>query len=460
MTVHSGADLCRVRLVGPRTQVDLALPTTVPLADLLPSLLRMAGEELAEEGAGHGGWALQRLGEGPLDTAADLAELGLRDGDVLALRPRRDALPLADYDDVADAVDAALGQRADRWRPAAVRVVGLVAAGTLIALGALLLARSGPQWTIGGLAAATAAVVLVAAAGALSRGLGDGIAGTVVAAAALPYAFLAGALALAGSRPLAELGAAQLLLGCAAVVLAATGALAWLGDGSPVLLAALVAALAGVLGAAIDQLTQPAGAAAAVIAVLLATAPLAPALAYRLARLPLPFIPGGAEELREDADWLPSGALLDRAVQADRLLTGLTAGAAVALTACLAVDGRGPGWSGPVLALVAALVMLLRARLFTGLHQRLWLLAGGLAGVALVAVRAGAAAGTGAAGLLVPLLLAAAAALAVAMRRPGRRYGPWWPRVGDICELVAVAAVIPVALQVLGVYGYVRSLWG
>ncbi len=458
MTVHSGVDLCRVRVVAPHSQVDLALPTTVPLADLLPVVLRLAGDGLAEDGAAHGGWALQRLGEAPLDPGADLAELGLRDGDVLHLRPRRAALPAVEYDDVVDAVDGALRDRADRWRPPAARICALVATGVLAAAGALPLVRSGPPWTGPWLAATGCAVVLLLAAGGLSRALGDGAAGTVLAGAAMPYAFLAGALGIAGTRPAHEFGSAHLLAGSAGVVLAAAVALAWLGDGTPVLLAVLVAALCGVLGAAVDPLTTPAGAAGVVIAALIGLAPLAPALAYRLSRLPLPFIPARADDLRPASDAPATPTLLARAVQADRILTGLTAGSAAAAGVAVVVDSRAPGWAPPVLALLAALAMLLRARLFTGLHQRLWLLVAGVAGLVLAAVREGQSHSGYA--LAVPLIAAAGAALGVAVRRTTKPYGPWWPRLGDLGELLVVATVIPVALQVLGVYGYVRGIWG
>ncbi|MEU5670390.1 EsaB/YukD family protein, partial [Micromonospora sp. NPDC047753] len=40
--------LSRITIVAPRTRMDLALPSDVPLADLLPTLLRYAGEDMAD----------------------------------------------------------------------------------------------------------------------------------------------------------------------------------------------------------------------------------------------------------------------------------------------------------------------------------------------------------------------------------------------------------------------------
>jgi type VII secretion integral membrane protein EccD len=458
MTVHSGSDLCRVRVVAPDSQVDLALPTTVPLADLLPSMLRLAG---ADADGGGGGWALQRLGEAPLDTGADIAELGLRDGEVLHLRPHAAVLPAVDYDDVVDAVGATLRPRADRWRPAAARAVSLAVAATLAAAGAVLLARSGPPWAGAWLTSLVAAVAVLGVAGALPRAAGDVVAGTVLACSGAPYAFLAGLVAFADDRRLSALGPQQFLLAAALTVLYAAVALLWVGDGSPALLAVLVLGLAGVLaaGMAASSAGVPGGA-AAVAVVVVACGPLISSLSYRLARLPLPFVPARAEELREDPDALPTAVLLDRVTRADRLVTGLTVGSALALGVAIAVLAPAPGWAPPSLGLVASLVALLRARLFTGLHQRLWLLIAGLAGIALVALRLGAQAGGDAPAVVVGLLAAAGIGLGVALRPPGRAYRPYWPRVGDVCELLVVASVIPIALEVLGLYGYIRALWG
>ena len=52
--------LARVTISAPQRRVDVALPEQVPLAELLPEVLRHAGDGLADDGERHGGWVLRR----------------------------------------------------------------------------------------------------------------------------------------------------------------------------------------------------------------------------------------------------------------------------------------------------------------------------------------------------------------------------------------------------------------
>src|SRR5437899_573429 len=80
--------LSRVTIVAPKARVDLALPTNVTIASLLPTLLRYAGGDLADDGAAQGGWALSRLGGQLLDNSRTPAQLDVRDGELLYFTPR------------------------------------------------------------------------------------------------------------------------------------------------------------------------------------------------------------------------------------------------------------------------------------------------------------------------------------------------------------------------------------
>lgn len=166
-TVSGG--LSRVTVVAPTTRVDLSLPSDVPLADLLPTLLRYAGEDLADTGVGHGGWALTRLGSAPLDTGRSVVQLEIRDGDVLYLTPRAAVGPEVAFDDVVDAVATGVQDRAAPWQVADTRTFG-TGFGLAALLGGVAVALfAGPPQLAGALVGLGAGAVLLVVALLLAR---------------------------------------------------------------------------------------------------------------------------------------------------------------------------------------------------------------------------------------------------------------------------------------------------
>ncbi|MFB4319036.1 type VII secretion integral membrane protein EccD [Actinomadura sp. 21ATH] len=224
-----------------------------------------------------------------------------------------------------------------------------------------------------------------------------------------------------------------------------------------------IASLLGVVAAAIVEAsgTSPAGAAAFTAALCLALTALIPSLAFRLARLPLPPVPENAEELRS-AQTFDGPTLLRRTREADRFATGLVAAvAAVCLAAQLfLVTAR--GWLPLTMSLCVSLVLLLRARVFHGRPQRLWLLCGGLAGLALLSLRTAttAAPETTLLAVVVPLLLATTVTLSMALRLPAHKPSPFWGRAGDIADLMLIISLFPLAMGLLNFYSWLRGLAG
>src|SRR5260370_21397015 len=106
MSPTSGADLCRVTVVGPRRRVDIVLPAYVPFAELFPTVLRYAGTDLANAGLARGGWGLQRLGQPPFHPGMTPQQGGLRGGGMVYLRPRLSQLPQPAFDHVAGVIAA------------------------------------------------------------------------------------------------------------------------------------------------------------------------------------------------------------------------------------------------------------------------------------------------------------------------------------------------------------------
>jgi type VII secretion integral membrane protein EccD len=460
----TGGDTCRVTMVAPRVRIDVALPATVPLASLLPTLLWHSGEQLAEEGLAHGGWALQRAGDAPLDTAASVAALGIRDGDILYLRPRQEALPTAVYDDAADAIVTTLRDQARHWRPEHGRAAAVAAMGVVLLAGAAMLAGlATPRLAVAGIAAAAAVLALLGAVAA-SRAFGDVLAGTVLGAGALPYAFLAG---LDGTGSGAGPGAGwhgatppEFLAGAAALLVTAAIAAVAVGDPGSMLTGALAVGLIAVGCSLLALVTSGAGAAAVAICLALALTPAIAPVAYRLAGLPRPAVPASAEELRQRGEPLDAAGIAARAMTADRVVTAMVAATAIAAVAGIVIMLTAPGWGGTALAALASCLLPVRARVFAGAAQRAWLTGSGLAGLAVFGAVAAPRLGTaGAAGVLCALAVAVAL-LASAAMTPGRRVAPPARRLTDLLDLVGTVATIPLALQVLHVFGMARSLGG
>jgi type VII secretion integral membrane protein EccD len=459
-----GGDLCRVTIIAPNGRVDVALPVDVPVADLLPTLLRHAGADLADRGVVHGGWSLQRLGETPLDNGMSVTSLNIRDGELLYLRPRQAQLPEMAFDDVVDAVATASRDRSTRWQPTTTRRVSLIGAVVTLLVAALVLLGSGPPWVAPSLVAGVLTVTLVLAGAVVSRAVGDAPGGALLGWVALPFAAIGGAAGLGSDHGLTGFGAASLLGASAAVLVTALLAAFAVADRVPGLVGAAVAAFIAMLAALLDLGTDltAAGVAAITVSVALAGTPLIPAFAFRLAELPLPVVPLTAEDLRRDTSVVQGRTVLARTLTADQYVTGLAGATAALVVGCELLLAPEPGGTAPWLVGVVAIAVALRARPFIGRLQRVWLLVAAGAGALLLAVsnaaRHGQVAALAAVGL--PLLLAATLLLASGLRKPGHRLSPPWGRAGDLLEALAVIAIVPLALGVLGLYGYVRGLAG
>ncbi|MGW3991769.1 type VII secretion integral membrane protein EccD, partial [Streptomyces sp. NPDC004830] len=192
MTDSAVAELCRLTVRAPSVSVDLAVPADVPVADLLPTLLRYVGEEAEEAGLDHAGWVLQRLGDAPLDEETTLARSGLTDGDVLYLRPHTEALPEARLDDLVDGIADTAGRRLHNWHPGAARglLVGTAVATVLTAL--LLVFWPGVDSSSRPAYAGVTGLLLLAGAGTASRAVGDRLSASALGLLVAPCLALAG----------------------------------------------------------------------------------------------------------------------------------------------------------------------------------------------------------------------------------------------------------------------------
>ncbi|MEU6996976.1 type VII secretion integral membrane protein EccD [Nonomuraea sp. NPDC046570] len=454
--------LCHITIVAPRRRADLALPADIPLPHVLPGLLRAVGEAGGDAAAAPG-WVLQRLGGAPLDLGLSLGTLGVLDGEILYLRPREAALPPALFDDVADVVATGVKDGGGKWEARHTRLMGSGAAAALLVLGAFALALAGASLPVMAIVAGVLAVLLVAAGAALSRAVGDSSAGALIGYAALPYAFLAGLFAPAGENSMAGLGSPHLLSALACTALIATIGGTAIAGGVPGFLGTAIASVAGAVAAAVVMVfgVPAAGTAAVTVTILMALSPLVPTLSFRMARVPLPSLPVNADELRRDTQQVDSAAVLERTGQARRLSTGMVTGIALTGLGALLFLVAEEGWTAVAMTVTLSLTFILRARVFHGLGQRLWLLVTGLAGlVALAVVHSVGAGMVAVVAVVIGLLWLAMILLGLGMWLPTGQPSPFWGRAGDILDIMLVVALFPLALGVLDVYSWVRGLSG
>jgi type VII secretion integral membrane protein EccD len=452
---------CRLTVITPKWRVDLAVPVDIQVSDLLTTLVRSMGPELADDGAAHGGWVLQQLGKPPLDPSSTLTTAAVRDGDVLRLRPGSSQLPELAFDDVLDAVASGVNERTPRWRAQHTARASVLFASAALLFSLFTALLTGPKWTGSAVASGVTAAMLLGAAAALGRAFNQRSAGVTAGSFAIAFAAVSGATALGDKHQLWAFGSTQLLPALCAAVFASVVALLLLGTGVTIFVSIITAGILGAIGTGVSNIASLGvyGSAALVAAITLACSPFLPMLAFRLSRLPLPSIPTGTEDLRRDTSMVRGATVLSQAVRADQYLTGLTSATAITIAGSAALLATG-GVSDRVLAGVLGAICLLRARLFTGRGQRGgMLIAGGVAGLALLVTRAFATHEmTRVLAFVVPVVVLGLAFFVMAVALPERRLAPTWARFADIVESMLILSVIPLALGVIGVYGAVRNL--
>lgn len=443
--------LCRVSIYGgPESRsatADLVLPTGMAVAELLPALLDVLGvSDSVDAGPG---WQLARAGGPVLSSSMTLGQQGIRDGDLLLLSAAEVAPPAVVFDDDCAAVIATGEQNGEPPR-----VLGAAICFWAAAVGSALLLRS----EAGGSLLVPAAVLLVGlavCAVGTARARPDPVAVTTLNCATIMLAAVVAVLAVPGGP-----SAPDVLLAASAAAATAVLLLRVTGCGDVILTA--VATVGGLTALTVCPATirplpiQAVGALLTVAALIaLGAAPRLAAMAAGLTpELPPP------EEI-EETDPSDCAGLADRARHAHRILTGLTSGAAAGAVAgvvavladCLRTHSR------PVPAAffttVVAAALLLRVRVHPDRRRQSALIASGTACVTasftLVAV---------AYPTTTPYLALTAVALGCAVIR-GHTYSAVSPvllRAVDLLEYALLAAVLPTAAWVAGLYGMVRGI--
>ena len=442
--------LCRLTVQGGEDDgpiaVDLALPRNTDVGLLVPSIADLVHRDAAPAAARR--WRLSRIGGFPLDESMTLNENNVRDGELLLLTAVEPPAPqwvahdpcqtVAHVDDgsqtqtlriiavVALLCAAGIGATSLAWSGIVARAPGHIVAGALVsaaaAFGAVVVRRT--QDPLPCVALSVIAVVYTAVVGFLSVPAGPSAANGLLAAAA---SFAIAVLLMRLTR-------------CGTICLTAV---------------ASCAALAAATAAVCVVWTMPAEAAGAALAILsLAVLGLAARMSIAAAGL-TPALPT-VDETQAPADIGETQVAL-----AHKTLIGLVAGSSASaalgsvLVTCGELNHGDSRLSASLLTAVVGLVLLLRARAHSDILRRIALGAGAM--ISIAAGLATAVISTPEQAHWMALLSACAGAGALGLLL-GLTVSPVVRRAIELLEYLALAAVLPLACWVAGLYGLVRGL--
>lgn len=458
MNTSAGEDLARVTVISPTRRIDLALPGSATLGDLLPNVVRFSGYEGGSVQEAVHTWALQRVGDDPLDPNKLVSALNIRDGETLHLRQREAVMPDVAFDDVVDAVATTTSSRPS-WNARHSRTMALsLLVATLVGIPAGMLFNS-PDTSVSAVALILSLVAGVAAI-VLSRAMNRYQVAATLAWCSVALAGLGGfnLLGPGASLPVKGLVGASLVLMSAAVMALAARVHAF------GLLTAIVSSLVLIVVTMVMVLV-PAWSvyvAAVAVAVLLALMAWLPALCYQIARIAMPTLPTSADQLMADDQPIQSD-IVSRALTADRLLAALLLSVSTVVSILMVPVVMGGGWAAWALGSAVAMAMLLRARAYVGLSQRLALLLGGSAVAAITLGYLATNLTLDWIWLLVGGLLVVGIAITLAQYATSaynKVLSPTYGRIGDIVEWISIMAIIPLVLAVLDAYTYIQGMSG
>lgn len=486
MSTTAATGFCRVTVVAPDSRIDVALPEDIAVADVYPEILRLTGQTQAP--GTPTGYHLVRRDGTVLEGARSLAAQQVLDGEVLSLRPFAESLPPAVFDDVSDAVASAVQRDRHLWSDDLLRGAGLAGGVLLLVLMGFVLWFADPvrhnMHSLPGVIAGAAGLLLTAFAGVRARVYGDRASAVALGLGALPLLMIGGSGIIAPDAG-QGLGRLQFLLGCVTVLVASVALVALTPSGDAPFVAATFLGAAGTIATFVEILTEASATETAAVCAPVAIGVVAflPGLSARFARLPIGYAaPRSAAdgfdtdpEIAPDAEPVDAERIAAQARRGHEMLLGLVGGCAAVVVASAAVLGFSHTLWGQLLALVAGLAMLLRARLFRYTSQVACALVAGIVAIALLVL--GLSLNPPAEPVRQLLLygdrgpldirtiwlaasVAAGAALltAIGLIIPRKGLSPFWGRLLDLAESVVLLSLVPLCLAVLDVFASARAL--
>ncbi|RXS85327.1 type VII secretion integral membrane protein EccD [Streptomyces sp. TM32] len=488
--MSAGTGFRRVAVVAPDSRIDVALPENIPVSDIYPEILRLTGQR--QPPGAPTGYYLFRVDGSALDSARTLADQRVIDGEMLHLRPFSQSLPPAVFDDVSDAVAAAVTRDRRLWNDGLLRGVGLAGVGVLLVLLALVLWSADPvrhdMQTLPGVIAGTAGVLLAAFAGVRARVYGDQPSAVALGLGALPVVLCAGS-GIVGPDAGQGAGRLQFLLGCLAVLVVSVALVALSPYGDAPFIAATFVAAVGTLAAFLAIISEATAVQTAAVCApgIIGLMAFLPGLATRLARLPIGYVtPRSLSEERETGaelrgseepvglDPVDEERVAAQVRRGHELLLGLLGGCCAVLICAAGILGFSHSAWAQLLALATGLATLLRARLFRYTTHVACAVVAGLAALSLLVLGVAFNPPTGMLNdfltgdrtpldlrtlwLALMVLSAVALVTTVALSVPKKGLTPFWGRVLDLVDGFLLLSLMPLCLAVLDLYSRARSM--
>ena len=445
-TTTSG--LVRVTVTSGTRRVDLVLPGSVPVAELVPELARSVG--LLDAATVYGGYRIVTQDGRQLASDAGLTMQGVEDGGLLTVAAGVDDTPPRVYDDVVEAMADAVERDLRPWEPAAGRRTALTAAALLLGLGAFsLLLQRGSM--VAAAAAAIIAVLLVVGAVVLSHAQREREASICLAWMGAAYGAVAGRMLVPDGDlfgyPIAAAGAGAMVAGAIAVVGLRSGR-------ALIIPAVVVGSVFGEVGLVMTATTvDPAVVFTTVLVLVVVVGSVLPWLALGATRT-------NVEQIYSHADITNEPVPIDPAVVREDALVGheillavsATVGALLVLIAPLAVS---LGLAGTLIAVASCAVVMLRTRQYRTGSEVLVGLASGILGLLTTA---------GAVLVVHPdwrstvaVVLAATGALLLAGTLVPGSASVRRGRLGDVAEVTALVTLVPLLVLAIGLFDRVRG---
>lgn len=439
--------LVRVTVVSGEKRRDLALPSAVAVAEMLPEIARSIGA--LDVSKSHLGFRLVAADGTDLAPTAGLAYQNVHDGALLTLTLGSEPTPRV-YDDVVEAMADVVEGSTTPWSPESARRTALVAAAGLLTVGAVALGLERVS-VLSGALSGVIALVLLSAAVVLSRLESEHEIALMLVWSAAVYAAVG---AFTGVDGVETLGAPLCAAGAAAAATAAFGAVGVTHHRLMLLPAIVIGGVAAAASGIVTGTDLDAASVYLVTAVLVVVAAgLQPALALASAGASAPQ-PEDPSAVPDDPDEVAihdvrEGARIGHEVL---LAATVTSGLVLTLTAPLAVS---LGLTGALAVALAGAVLLIRTRLFRSGTEVAVGLASGSAALASTAVSVVVLQPDWRPGLIIALIVAAAGTLIGALVPSNASVSRG--RTAEVVEIVSLVALAPLTVIAIGVLSAVRS---